>query len=222
MNEGRVEILVDGVWGTVCHRSFERVEAAVVCRELRYVLLTSVAVVCIYFAARPAWLLAVDEDFLQFIILCVGCIVFWRIVKKANRQNSADRTLGPFVTDEEKNSDVKIVRSPDKVQCVPVAVNVQSVAVNVQSVPVAVNVQSVPVVTPIQSFISIVQPVRNRSMGGSSAVSPINLHGQSGQSGAHQLLRKENSLIEQFPPPSHGDASAPPAKGLDGADHDPN
>ena len=35
-NEGRVEICVDNVWGTVCHDYFSNVDAKVVCRKLNY------------------------------------------------------------------------------------------------------------------------------------------------------------------------------------------
>ena len=35
-NEGRVEICVDNVWGTVCHDKFSNTDAKVVCRKLNY------------------------------------------------------------------------------------------------------------------------------------------------------------------------------------------
>mmetsp|Transcript_18407 Transcript_18407/g.25869 ORF Transcript_18407/g.25869 Transcript_18407/m.25869 type:complete len:102 (+) Transcript_18407:1288-1593(+) len=67
----------------------------------------------------------------------------------------------------------------------------------------------------------IAEPVR--SVGASSAVSPAPLYGQSGQSGAQQIVSMENTITEQLPPPSYhaesvsqampapyNDASAPP------------
>ena len=35
-NEGRVEICIDNIWGTVCINSWGRTDAAVVCRQLGY------------------------------------------------------------------------------------------------------------------------------------------------------------------------------------------
>ena len=35
-SEGRVEIQVDGIWGTVCDDDFSAVDAGVVCRSLGY------------------------------------------------------------------------------------------------------------------------------------------------------------------------------------------
>ena len=36
MNEGRVEICLNYVWGTICDDSFSNVDAEVVCRKLNY------------------------------------------------------------------------------------------------------------------------------------------------------------------------------------------
>ena len=36
MNEGRVEICLNNVWGTICDDSFSNVDAKVVCRKLNY------------------------------------------------------------------------------------------------------------------------------------------------------------------------------------------
>ena len=36
VNEGRVEICLNNVWGTICDDSFSNVDAEVVCRKLNY------------------------------------------------------------------------------------------------------------------------------------------------------------------------------------------
>ena len=35
-NEGKVLICINGVWGTVCDNSFNRIDAGVVCNQLGY------------------------------------------------------------------------------------------------------------------------------------------------------------------------------------------
>ena len=54
--EGRVEILYQGIWGTVCDNGWDDIDAAVICRELGFLNGTASRQVQFGSGSGPVWL----------------------------------------------------------------------------------------------------------------------------------------------------------------------
>ena len=65
-NEGRVEICINGVWGTMCHSYWDNSDARVVCRQLGFPVGVS--------GSGKTWLL-VSTTYIHYHVILLHCLV---------------------------------------------------------------------------------------------------------------------------------------------------